>query len=277
MDSAAKQLDRSDFRQEQDPGTGDVLLHFERDDVERSGHIEGYPATVVRVIRPDDVPLPPDVEQRRDEVDLESHEVVAAYRRAVIQAVISQTVWDAPTLLAEFVAAPMCWSDADALECHADYRDALSSVQARLRELRESLGLEHDEAQSDEAQSEQTRPETAPDAEATSVSETDNGRDDAEAMEVTRKAIEQVRASKTPQKLPRGAKTRLRKLKPGAYVLVDKEPDGQPSLLEAMDKAERAAGVYGESWVVDWDGRKPVIVRKYLHGDIGYRVEDAIS
>lgn len=90
-------------------------------------------------------------------------------------------------------------------------------------------------------------------------------------------AVTAAREAELAQRLPAGARRRLRKMMPGRYLAYGEAMDSRADLCAAMTDARAMGRKNREVTVIDWDGEWPVVVRRYGKGGRTiYKVESAL-
>lgn len=307
-------LYRSDVRQYTDRPTNSIVLQYVgKKRLDWEGRIYGYDDGTFFVVDIDDVGYPPSVTVVAEDlgVDLDQMPSARQLREATAHALVSEAMVEAPGLLADLAEPRLTWQAWDERELERKHAIAC----ARLRELSRIMVTEmrvrcapmcapaapespvlgpppaHVSdlpmvvAESDPEplpEPLESLPEPAPVAEAVEdveVEEDPSASLVAGSMVVQRaqRAVAAARNNELPQRLPGGARRRLKRMPPGAYIAYGEALDIRAELCGAMTDA-RAYGRKGrETVVIDWDGEWPVVVRRYgAEGRTIYKVEDAL-
>lgn len=112
------------------------------------------------------------------------------------------------------------------------------------------------------------------------VAEAEVDEDVSPASQTVHKALQAVRAAREAelaQRLPGGARRRLRQFPPASYIAYGEAMDPRADLCAAMTDGRSMGRKGREVTIIDWDGEWPVVVRRYgKEGRTIYKVEDAL-
>jgi hypothetical protein len=268
------------------------------------GCVEGYPDGTFFVVVEEEVPFSTEIALLAAEagIDLETQPNAMALRRAIAEAMLAFARVEAPEHLAE-LGLSVTWRGSDQRELEAAYERRVRLVDGFTRVLERQLrsvprsttalrcvplitvlspmpaaGLIDGWALHPPRQA---IPPPAPGPERPSSVPAPASMPGPVPSSATLKAVEEAvvaaRESELPQRLPGGARRRLQRLPPGAYVASDEKLEPCESLAASLIEAQAASRRDREMAVISWDGEWPVVVRRY--GDGGrtiYRVEDAL-
>lgn len=308
----ARPLYRTDIRQRADRPTNSVILQYVGDRrLDFESYIYGYPTGTFFAASLAEIPYPPHIE----ELALQLHVNVDALvdgprlRQAVVEALAAQATLDAPELLNELAYPNVCWQDWDRRDLERRHRIAFARVAEVARLVENDIRLWAGSRMSEitipdiaallapepmsmrlverEAPAPVAAPVAAPCPPAADFSEDDCPPCDDEvdpyapasqAVKSATAGVKAAREAELPQRLPQGARRRLNRMPPGAYVVHGEAIDPRRDLCAAMTDA-RVAGRKGrEAAVIDWDGEWPVVARRYGQGGRTiYKVESVLK
>lgn len=299
------------MRQHTDRSTNSVTLQYAGRVLDFHEYLYGYPDGTFFVVNRSEVPLPEDVEELAAEACMAAESLPDAeeIRLAVVDSIVSQALVDAPEILADMAEPDVQWLDSDRRLLERQHMIAAARAAERIRIAKAQLKIRI-EQQRPEALCAPTYvgapPPVAGWAEGWSVSdanevpsdhqpaESDEGEQEtsAEALEeafeqvdgpasVTvrraQAAIRAAREAELPQRLPGGARRRLKHFPPASYVIYGDAIEPRADLCAAMADGQGLGRSGREPAVVDWDGEWPVVVRRYgKEGRTVYRVEEAL-
>lgn len=311
MATREKPLYRSEIRQRTDRPTSSVILQYTGRRLKFDAEIYGYPEGTFFVASPADVPWPPELEQAAADacVALEALPEAQDVRDATVEALVTEAAVHAPELLAAMAEPRVYWNDWDQRELerkhmiagrHLQQRTAAAIRQVMLRggdnipcpepprapdlpppTAGDELALPGRRArEAGPASPQPGAARTAPAAPAAA----DEGAEEAThlptsvAVHRARDAVVAAREAELPQRLPGGARRRLKRMPPGAYIAHGSDAiDPRADLGAAMADAQAKGTKGNEAVVIDWDGEWPVVVRRYgQDGRTIYKVEDAL-
>jgi hypothetical protein len=313
----ARPLYRTDIRQRTDRPTNSVTLQYvgsHRLDFE--GYIYGYPEGTFFAVTLSEIPYPPHIEELalKFQVNVDALVDGPRLRQAVVEALAAQATLDAPGLLDELASPPVRWQDWDRRELERRHRIALARVADIARLVENDIKLHAVRLMSTEVKMPDIASMLAPEpmspalrlVEAPAVAapaaipvqaaaggcppawadddcppcedELDPYAPGSQAVRSAVAAVQLAREAELPQRLPSGARRRLNRMPPAAYILYGEAVDPRRDLCAAMTDA-RATGRKGrEAVVVDWDGEWPVVVRRYGQGGRTiYKVESVLK
>lgn len=305
-------LARSDVRQRKDGPTNTVVLEYVGRKLCFDSYLYGFPPGTFFYVELADVPYPEHIEELASAsgIDVDVLPDAELLRRSIADALCAGAMVDAPEYLADLAEPETEWSRWDRIELERRHRIA----EARVKELGRVLETEVKRrvACLRAAGVEMTPPTVefmeppppppplaivtdarppapsvpAP-APAEVVEEIDDEDDEIEDEEqltprsrtVKRAcvAVDAAREIELPQRLPSGARRRLRRMPSGSYVAYGEALDVRVDLCGAMTDARALARKDKHSTVIQWDGEWPVVVRRYGKGGrTVYKVESAL-
>lgn len=307
MATREKPLYRSEIRQRTDRPTSSVILQYTGRRLKFDAEIYGYPEGTFFVASPSDVPWPPELEQAAAEacVAVETLPEARELREATVEALVTEAAVHAPELLAEMAEPRVYWNDWDRRELERKHMIAARHLQQRTSAAVRQVMLRGADnipcpeppqvpgppppAAGDELAlpGRERRPglpasplPAEPEAAPASPAATDEGArlPTSVAVHRARDAIVAAREAELPQRLPGGARRRLKRMPPGTYIAHGSEAiDPRADLGAAMADAQAKGTKGNEAVVIDWDGEWPVVVRRYgQDGRTIYKVEDAL-
>jgi hypothetical protein len=283
-------------------GTGRRALDFDQ-------YIYGYPDGTFFVASYDEVPLPERVAEMAESRGINVHALPDAPRLkdAVVEALVTEALVQAPELLSELAHPEMRWQDWDRRELERKHTIACARVAelARLVEVdiklrtagaarpsykvpRLDAMLGPEPAFVGAAPAEVAPvlpppvpecPEPAPECEEVEVDEeVDEGfAPGSLTVQKAKVAVQAAREAELPQRLPGGARRRLRRMAPGRYIVYGEAMDSRLDLCAAMTDGRSMGRKGREVAVIDWDGEWPVVVRRFGQGGrTVYKLETAL-
>lgn len=311
----ARPLYRSDIRKTKDGPTNSAILQYVgsgRRSLDFDSYIYGYPDGTFFVASFDDVPFPDRVAEMAEKrgIKLDALPDAPRLRHAVVEALVAEGMVQAPELLADLAVPEVYWRDWDRREMERKHTIACARVSeiARLVEadikLRASrvahpsyavpsldaiLGPEPatvgvvpavavPDLSPPPAESRTPEP-VIEEEEEVEVEEDDAAAYGPGSMTVKRAtdAVVAAREAELPQRLPGGARRRLRRMAPGRYIVYGEAMDSRVDLCAAMTDGRSLGRKGREVAVIDWDGEWPVVVRRYGQGGrTVYKVETAL-
>jgi hypothetical protein len=299
-------LYRSEIRQKTDKPTNSVVLQYVGRRMQWHDRVYGYDDGTFFVCNIDEIGYPPSLVELANELDFDIDQLPDArrLREAAADALASEGFVDAPDLIGDLATPPLKWLKGDVRELERKHMIAVARLTEMTRitaaEIRRrclpicapepepmaiepmlpSAGIEYLPLEPEPvlplavAES----PPLAP-VEVVETVEVDEGALSASSLVVQRVrfAIIAAREAELPQRLPSGARRRLRQMPPGVYLAYGEALDIRSELCAAMTDG-RALGRKGrEVILIDWDGEWPVVPRRYGQGGRTiYKVEDAL-
>lgn len=309
MATREKPLYRSEIRQRSDRPTSSVILQYTGRRLKFDAEIYGYPEGTFFVASPADVPWPPELEEAAAEacVVLETLPEARDVRDATVEALVTEAAVHAPELLADMAEPRVYWNDWDRRELERKHMIAARHLQqltsAAVRQVMvrgahnipcpepapqapelpppsagAELALPGRSRREDAPVVPPSRvPDAAPAAPAAAEEDT-SWLPTSVAVHRARDAVVAAREAELPQRLPGGARRRLKRMPPGVYIAHGSEAiDPRANMSAAMADAQAKGTKGNEAVVIDWDGEWPVVVRRYGQGGRTiYKVEDAL-
>lgn len=295
-------LKRADIRQETDRPTNSVVLRYVGSTLEFDSRLYGYPEDTFFAVQLGELPWPEHLEDLSHELGIAIDPLPDAPRlkHAVAEALAAGAMVDAPELMDELdVDREVEWPEWELSTLERRHRIAESRVADISRLIENDMKLRAsgiakpsfevpplpraapEPAPEPEPVREPERPPEAPETPAEARGEAE---EEVEVVEPGSKTVKRARAAvvaaretELPQRLPGGARRRLRKMPPGAYVAYSEVLDARLDLCAAMTDARSMGRADRETVVIDYDGEWPVVVRRYgKAGRTIYKVEDAL-
>ena len=259
-----KTLSKLDIAQRTDRATRATTLRYVGRGLSWTNVLYGQPEGVFFALDASEVPLPDRLVPLAAQacVFLEDHPDVARLRTFAEAALVAEAWVAAPALLADITEVPTRWLDSDRLSLERKHQGAMYLLEdqirlverdLRRRILSRSIGAPP-----------VSSPAPAPVAAPVVVSEA--------AVRRVEEAVQTARSTEMPQRLPQGARRRLAKLTPGAYLSKGDDLERHDDVAAAMRAVKREDAEV----ILDWDGEWPVVVRRYEAGRTIYRIEDAL-
>jgi len=293
-----------------------MILQYTGTGLDFDHYIYGYPDGTFFVASYDDVPFPEQVAQMAEGrgINLLALPDAPRLQHAVVEALITEAMVQAPELLAELAHPEVRWQDWDRRELERKHTIACARVAevARLVEMDLKLraagvarpsyevprldgllgpepvgfidalpsAIDEPVLLSAVAESDTRRQEGPPEVTESAEEEEDVDERFAPGSSTVEKALAAVSAAREaelPQRLPAGSRRRLRRMAPGRYIVYGEAMDSRFDLCAAMTDARSLGRKGRETTVVDWDGEWPVVVRRYGQGGrTVYKVETAL-
>jgi len=299
-------LYRSEIRQKTDRPTNSVILQYVGRRMQWHDRIYGYDDGTFFVCNIDEIGYPPSLIELANELGFDIDQLPDArrVREAAADALASEGFVDAPELLGDLATPPLKWHKADERELERKHMIAVSRLTELTRitaaEMRRrclpvcapepepvavepllpTAGIEYlSPAPEPVLPLAVAESPPAPPVEVVETVEVDEGALSASSSVVKRVrfSINAAREAELPQRLPSGARRRLKRMPPGIYLAYGEALDIRAELCAAMTDG-RALGRKGREVVlIDWDGEWPVVPRRYGQGGRTiYKVEDAL-
>lgn len=304
-------LYRSDVRHRTDKPTNSIILQYVGGRrLQWHDRIYGYDDGTFFVCNVDEIGYPPQLEELARElgIDIDLLPGSRSIREAAAEALAAEGLVDAPELLHDLATPEVKWRSWDERELERKHMIAV----ARLTELTRIMaaemrrrclptcaplaepvvvaalppvaGVEYGSAPepghilSPAVAESPTEPPVMVEEEVDEdIVEAETLTASSTVVKRTRFAVETAREAELPQRLPAGARRRLRQMPPGVYLAYGEALDIRSELCAAMTDG-RALGRKGrEVALIDWDGEWPVVARRYGQGGrTVYKVEDAL-
>lgn len=311
MARRTRYLSRSDVRQQADKPTDSLILRYDGRGIDFDDYLYGYPEGTFFAVQMAEVPWPEHIAELAIETAIQIDAVPEARRlqRAVAEALIAEAMVEAPDHISALTDDDVPeWHESDLRELERRHRIADARVAEITRLVETDLklrasGLKTPSLQLprvedfiqppppsvyggalddiEEAVAELPEPFRAEAAEELAEAIVDEFEDAPAPGSMTvqraKAAVAAARADELPQRLPAGARRRLRKMAPAQYVAFGEVLDSRVDLCAAMADARAMARKDQEAVVIDYDGEWPVVVRRYGQGGRTiYKVEDAL-
>jgi hypothetical protein len=301
-----RNLSKLDIRSRFDKATNAYVVEYVGRGLQFFDRPYGYSPGTFFVVRLSEIPLPDEVLAAADagRVELETYPHRKGLITAVAEAIVTEAIVEAPSYLADIAEPIVQWTGTDLRDAERRHAVAMERVERLTRLAVADIRIRSGQTRRIEmgslagfdlpmptAGSELgRRPTPLPvktielvvevPAEPVSVAESEFGAPAAPlvAAPTLDAAVAEARATELPQRLPFGARRRLRKLPVGFYVATGEDLYSHPTLDLAVSEGRETAKRTGEATVIDWDGDHPVVVRRFgQNGRLAYRVEDALD
>jgi hypothetical protein len=300
-------LYRIDIRQKTDRPTNSIILQYiGRRRLDWHDSLYGYDEGTFFVCNLDEIGYPPSLVELADDLGIDIGRLPDArtLRIAAAEALAAEGMVDAPELIGDLASPLFRRIASDQRELERKHMIAV----ARLTELTRIMsvdmrrrclpacdpveGVEYVGAPMPLAGVEYARTEPAPPLLAPAPPPTpepepvvEEAVEDVQAtlnaastiVRRARHSVVSAREAELPQRLPGGARRRLKQMPPAAYLAYGEALDVRSELCAAMADGRAMGRKDREVVVIDWDGEWPVVVRRYGQGGRTiYKVEDAL-
>lgn len=290
MPRQARPLYRHQVRQHHDKPTQSVILQYTGRGLDFHSYVYGYPDGTFWVANLIEVPLPERVERLASELGFDVNLLpdLPRLKAAVVEALASEALLNAPGLLGELSEPAVYWSPSDARDLERKHTIAAARVleieALLLGDLRLRATMMRSGAPTATRLPLPMAPVpvvVAPEAALEVVEEEDDDEIIVPASAVVQTvaaAVGKAREAELPQRLPGGARRKLGRMPAAVYVTVGDALEPRVDLCAAMADAQAHGRKGDETTVIDWDGEWPVVARRYgKDGRTVYKVESALK
>jgi len=300
-------LYRSDIRQRHDRLTNSITLQYVgRRNLDWHDRVYGYDDGTFFVINIDEIGYPENLVDLADELGLDIDQLPDSrrLREAASVALAAEGMVNAPELISGLALQEMAWNPWDRRDLERKHVVAVARLVETTRimasEMRRrcapmcepepepetvspllpSAGIEYLSIPT--AGSVYTSPPTASEVPTTTVDLAATGEDEgpevsSSVVQRVRFAIQAAREAELPQRLPQGARRRLKQMPPGSYLAYGEALDSRVDVCGAMADGRSLGRKGREVVLIEWDGEWPVVARRWGQGGRTiYKVEDAL-